>query len=127
VVLPITVALLTSAAARAGDGAAVRQLADELLALRSEPGPGWGIGFPSDAFGDGSVNPANTIYGLVKAFAAGALLDAFEARASRATATPQSRRSTITPPLRSGTATASSWPIPTSRATVSRSMPTRRS
>jgi len=79
VVLPVTVALLTSAAARAGDGAAVRQLADELLALRSEPGPGWGIGFPSDAFGDGSVNPANTIYGLVTAFAAGALLDAFEA------------------------------------------------
>lgn len=39
---------------------------------------GWGQGFRWDAFGDGSVNPANTVYGITTALAVQALLDVHE-------------------------------------------------
>lgn len=39
---------------------------------------GWGLGFSWDAFGDGSENPQNAVYGITTALAIQALLDHFE-------------------------------------------------
>jgi hypothetical protein len=78
VIMPVTVALLVSAAARIGDKAGSRALGDRLLAASGGPSPGWGLGFAFDAFADGSTNPPSAIYGTDTAIAAGALLDVFE-------------------------------------------------
>lgn len=53
-----------------------RNSADWLLRDGVKPdGFGWGIPFSRDAFGDGTVNPQETIYGVSVALATGALLD----------------------------------------------------
>lgn len=40
---------------------------------------GWGTSYATDSFGDGSINPAHTEYGVTTGVVANALLDAYEA------------------------------------------------
>ena len=57
----------------------LRAQLDRLLQLRieGEGGWGWGLSYPWDAYGDGVVNPADTIYSYTTAAAALALLDGY--------------------------------------------------
>lgn len=56
-----------------------RIAADWLVMNRiKSPGPGWGLPFSWDAFGDGTLNDINTIYGITVAQAVKALLDVCE-------------------------------------------------
>ncbi|MEN8145315.1 MAG: hypothetical protein ABFS14_10235 [Gemmatimonadota bacterium] len=56
-----------------------RGLLDRLEEMTVRPGvPGWGLSYAWDAFGDGSVNPQETIYSYTTAAAALTFLDAFE-------------------------------------------------
>jgi hypothetical protein len=78
-VVPVTLALMTSAAAQHGDRETARVFAERLLGAMSRQAPGWGIGVAYDAFGDGSVNPPSAIYGPVTGLGIMALLDTFDA------------------------------------------------
>jgi hypothetical protein len=78
VTMPVTIALIAGAAASLADKVAAVTLADRLLAAATKPGRGWGLGFPFDAFSDGSVSPRDAIYGADTALAVGSLLDALE-------------------------------------------------
>ncbi|MGQ7793111.1 hypothetical protein ACUN0C_11940 [Faunimonas sp. B44] len=77
----MTYAAIAYAAAKAGDLDLARAAADWLVenAHAGPSGYGWGLSFAWDAFGDGSVNPADTIYGITVAFAAQGLLEAHSA------------------------------------------------
>lgn len=76
---PMAVALYATAHATIGDVEDTRLAADELIeAAGANQRPGWGLGFRWDAFGDGSVNPSETVYGITTALAVKALLDAYE-------------------------------------------------
>jgi hypothetical protein len=66
-------ALIATAAANLNNIDVCRAAADWLV---SHNQPGWGLGFEWDAFGDQSVNPANTVYGITVAVAAQGLLAA---------------------------------------------------
>ena len=77
----MTYAAVAYAAAKAGDHDRARTAADWLVenAHAGPSGYGWGLSFAWDAFGDGSVNPADAIYGITVAFAAQGLLEAHSA------------------------------------------------
>lgn len=72
---PQAFALIASASALLGEKEPCRSAADWLV---RHSAPGWGLGFAWDAFSDGSVNPANTVYGVTVAMAARGLLDAHQ-------------------------------------------------
>lgn len=78
---PMAFALLASTGAKIQDRSLLRTSADWLVANAiSKPNTsGWGLGFAWDAFGDKSVNPPDTVYGITTALAVGGLLDAYEA------------------------------------------------
>lgn len=78
VIMPVTVALLSSAAAHLGHHEHTRSSIELLLAGASKKGTGWGLPVAWDAFGDGTTNPPDTIYGHITALGVAALLDAFE-------------------------------------------------
>lgn len=60
--------------------APARELLEKLTAMTVEPAAaGWGLSFAWDAFADGTVNPASTIYSYTTAAAGLAFLDAFDA------------------------------------------------
>jgi len=67
-------AFIAVAAANLNNTSVCRAAADWLV---SHNQPGWGLGFEWDAFGDQSVNPANTVYGITVAVAARGLLVAY--------------------------------------------------
>jgi len=46
--------------------------------LNGDSTVGWGLPFAWDAFGDGSTNPANTVYGITTALSVYALLEVFD-------------------------------------------------
>jgi hypothetical protein len=73
--------LLASTGAKMKDGPLARTAANWLVAHASlaANATGWGLGFEWDAFGDGSKNPAGTVYGITTALAVAGLLDAYEA------------------------------------------------
>jgi len=71
--------LVASAASLVGDvdraEAAAWWLVDNAKKSR---GVGWGLGWEWDAFGDGSINSADTVYGITTAIAIEGLLSAYE-------------------------------------------------
>lgn len=72
-------ALYASTAALLGDKQKTVKAADWLIANPAKRGiAGWGLPFKSDAFGDGSINSIDTIYGITTALAVRALLDAYD-------------------------------------------------
>ena len=70
------------AAVETNDLTQARLAADQLLTTRYKGGnasPGWGIGWAWDAFGDGTINPAHTVYGISTAVAVRGLFDLYDA------------------------------------------------
>lgn len=77
---PMAYGGIAAAASLAGDLENARRAADWLVAnSRHSNGTGWGLGWEWDAFGDGSVNPADAIYAITTAIAVEGLLNAYEA------------------------------------------------
>jgi len=77
-------ALYASSAARMGEMNKAVSAADWLLAHTSSPSEaGWGLPVAWDAFGDGSVNPSSTVYGITVAIVVDALFDVFDATQDR--------------------------------------------
>jgi hypothetical protein len=70
------------AAVERNNMAQAKVAADQLLVTRYKYGtavPGWGLGWAWDAFGDGTVNPAEAVYGVSTAVAVRALFDFYDA------------------------------------------------
>jgi hypothetical protein len=70
------------AAVERDDIAQARVAADQLLAVRHKGGTGatgWGLGWAWDAFGDGTINPAQAVYGISTAVAVRGLFDLYDA------------------------------------------------
>lgn len=68
------------ATVRAGSMTEARVAADQLLATRKHgAATGWGLGFPWDAFSDGSTNRGDTVYGITVALAVRGLFDFYDA------------------------------------------------
>lgn len=73
-------AIMASVFTQLGMREAAQNSAEWLVQNGIKPGGfGWGIPFAWDAFGDGTINPQETIYGVSVALAARALLDVCEA------------------------------------------------
>jgi len=67
------------ATVQAGAIAEAKVAAEQLLAMRHNvAGVGWGLGFAWDAFGDGSINPGDTIYGVTIAIVVRGLFDIYD-------------------------------------------------
>jgi len=76
---PMACALIARATALKHDKAVVASAADCLIETRSTGnGVGWGLGWAWDAFGDGSKNSADTVYGITTSFAIDGLISAYE-------------------------------------------------
>lgn len=76
---------IAAAAALMDDAPIMRASADWLVAhARQGDRTGWGLGWAWDAFGDGTTNPADTIYGITTAIAAEGLLNAYDASGEQA-------------------------------------------
>lgn len=73
-------ALLTSVGASLPNAKLMHRAATWLLqnSTPSTGKTGWGLSFAWDAFGDGSKNPVDTVYGITTALAVRGLLDAYE-------------------------------------------------
>lgn len=73
-------ALLAGTGALLDDKGLSQEAADWLVqhSQLTDTSVGWGLGFSWDAFGDGSVNPISTSYGITTALAVRGLLDVYE-------------------------------------------------
>ncbi|MGN6142264.1 MAG: hypothetical protein ACTHOP_01600, partial [Mesorhizobium sp.] len=82
---PMAFALLASIGAKTEDQNLLRVSANWLVndASKKANAAGWGLGISWDAFGDKTVNPADTIYGITTALAISGLLDAYEKTGDR--------------------------------------------
>lgn len=79
---PMAYGLFASSLTVDGLATPARSAADWLVENQDLDGdgiPGWGLPFPWDAFNDGSINPAHTVYGITTAIAVQGLLDFYEA------------------------------------------------
>ncbi len=74
---PMAYALVASAAANRGDEKSARQAADWLVININPERAGWGLGWDWDAFSNGTINPANTVYGITTALAVDGLVNTY--------------------------------------------------
>lgn len=75
---PMAYGLIAWAAANRGDQTLARAAADWLMENADPAAPGWGLGWAWDAYGDGSTNPAGTVYGITTALAVGGLTSTYQ-------------------------------------------------
>jgi len=77
--LPMAYGLVASASAMRKDVQTARLAANWLVENpASECKPGWGLGWAYDAFRDGSINPADTVYGITTALAVDGLIRTYK-------------------------------------------------
>ena len=75
---PMAYGLIAWAAANRGDRTLACAAADWLAENADPAAPGWGLGWAWDAYGDGSTNPAGTVYGITTALAVAGLTSTYQ-------------------------------------------------
>ena len=75
---PMAYGLIAWAAANRRDRRLARAAADWLVENADPSAPGWGLGCAWDAYGDGTTNSAETVYGITTALAVGGLASTYQ-------------------------------------------------